>query len=157
MLFPTLRGHRRALVIASSVYLAIAGLGTWLAIANDIPARPMGLRTGLPVAWDFAIGLGSGLSAPLPMLIALAVLAVSVARRQSRRSLRWIGFLAWCFLVGMLVEPIPVEAIRGEQEPLVLGITVANVLLPIAILGLTIGTARQGDVRPARHAWTEVR
>jgi len=147
MFFPTLRGARRGLVTASSAYLVNAVVGTWLAISNDIPGRPLGIQTRLPVALDFILGLGTGLSAPLSMLIALAVLTVSIARRDSRRSVFWIRFLGWCLLVGMLIEPILGEAIRGERELLVTGVIVVNVLLPILILGLAIRTAR--DAAPA--------
>lgn len=145
MVFATLRGPRRGLVIVSSAYLVNALIGTWLAISNDIPGRPFGIQTGLPVALDFAFGLGSGLSAPLPMLIALAVLANSVARQDGRRSIFWIGVLGCCFLAGMLVEPTLGEAIRGQRQMVVIGVVIANVLLPIVIIGLAIRTARQVD------------
>ncbi len=157
MVFATLRGPRRSLVIVSGAYLVNALVGTWLAISTDIPGRPFGVETGLPVAWDFAFGLGSGLSAPLWMLMALAVLTLAVARRDSRRSAFWIGFLGWCFLIGMLVEPIFGDAIRGELEPLVTAVIVVNVLLPIVILSWAIRTAREAERDLHGTPWGELR
>ncbi len=136
--------------MAAAAYLAHAAVATRVAMLNDIPGRPFGVETGLPIAWDFAFGLGTGLSAPLAVLIALTVLAVSVARNQSRRSIAAIGFLGWCFLLGMLVEPIIWDVIRGEHEPLVTGIVVANLAIPIVIIGLTIRIAREAGARANR-------
>lgn len=139
-------------MIASVAYLIDAAIGTWYAIANDIPGRPLGIQTGLPVALDFTVGLGSGLSAPLLMLIALGFLAVSVVRRGGRRSILWIGLLGWCFLVGMLIEPILGEAMDGQHEPFVVGIIVANVILPIMMIGMAIASARQAREGSTRQA-----
>ncbi|MEX0667248.1 MAG: hypothetical protein WD313_02840 [Acidimicrobiia bacterium] len=108
------------------------------------------------MAWDFAFGLGSGLSAPLSMLIALAVLTVSVARRGRRRSVLWIGFLGWCFLMGMLVEPILGDAIRGELDLLVTTVIVVNVQLPIVILSLAIRTAHKAERGVHGTPWVEL-
>ena len=150
MLSRTWRGGWRGLVVATGAYLVHAAVATWVAMLNDIPGRPFGVGTGLPIAWDFAFGLGTGLSAPLAVLVALAVLAVSVARNQSRRSIAAIGFLGWCFLLGMLVEPIIWDVIRGEHEPLVTGIVIANLMIPIVILGLAIRIAREVGARANR-------
>ena len=150
MLSRTWRGGRRGLVVATAAYLAHAAVATWVAMLNDIPGRPFGVETGLPIAWDFALGFGTGLSAPLAMLIALAVLAASVARNQSRRSIAAIGFLGWCFLLGMVVEPIFWDVIRGEHEALVTGVVVANLAIPIVIVGLTIRIARGAGARAYR-------
>ena len=136
--------------MATGAYLAHAAVATWAAVLNDIPGRPFGIETGLPIAWDFAFGFGTGLSAPLAMLIALAVLTASVARNQSRRSMAAIGFLGWCFLVGMLVEPIIWDVIRGEQKALVTAIVVANLAIPVVIVGLTIRIAREAGARANR-------
>ena len=133
----------RGLVVATGVYLANGAVATWVAMLHDIPGRPFGIETGLPIAWDFAFGLGTGLSAPLAMLIALAVLTVSVARHQGRRSIVAIGFLGWSFLLGMLVEPIFWDVIRGQHEALVTGVVVANLVIPIAIVGLTMRIGRE--------------
>ena len=138
MLSRTWPGGGRGLVVATSAYLANAVVATWVAMSNDIPGRPFGFETGLPMAWDFAFGLGTGLSAPLAMLIALAVLTVSVARHQSRRSIAAIGLFGFCFLVGMLVEPIIWDAIRGELQLLVTAVVVVNAVLPIVIISLAI-------------------
>ena len=145
-----LTGTWRALVVATGAYLVTAAVATWVAMLNGIPGRPFGVETGLPIAWDFALGLGTGLSAPLAVLIALAVLTVSVARNQSRRSSAAIGFLGWCFLLGMLVEPIIWAVIRGEHEPLVTGIVVANLAIPVVIVCLTIRIAREAGDRANR-------
>jgi hypothetical protein len=133
---------KTGLVISSVAYLINAAIGTWYAIANDIPGRPLGIQTGLSVALDFTVGLGSGLSAPLVMLIALGFLAVSVIRHGGRRPILWMGLLGGCFLVGMLIEPIVGQAMDGEHEPLAIGIILANVILPIMMIGMAIASAR---------------
>jgi hypothetical protein len=136
---PGQRGARTGPVVAAVAYLANAAVGTWIAIRNDIPGRPLGIETGLPIALDFTVGLGTGLSAPLILLIALALLAGSVARRGRRRSIFWMGILGWCFLVGMLIEPVLGQAMRGEHGALVMAVVVLNVLLPVLLIGLTVG------------------
>ena len=143
MIDPGLRRGRTGLVVGALAYLVNAAVGTWMAIENDIPGRPLGIETGLPVALDFTFGLGSGLSAPLILLIALAFLAVTVALRGGRRSIFWMGILGWCFLVGMLIEPVLGEAMRGEHGALVVVIVALNVVLPVLLIGLAIGMLRR--------------
>ena len=138
-----LRRARTGLVVAALAYLVNAAAGTWIAIRRDIPGRPLGIQTGLPVALDFTVGLGSGLSAPLILLIALAMLGVTVALRGGRRSIFWMGILGGCFLVGMLIEPVLGEAMRGEHGALVVVIVALNVLLPMLLIGLAIDTLRR--------------
>ena len=143
MIDPGLRRARTGLVVAALGYLVNAAVGTWTAIKNDIPGRPLGIETGLPVALDFTIGLGSGLSAPLILLIALAVLSARVAHRGTRRSIFWTGILGWCFLLGMLIEPVLGEAMRGEHGVLVSAIVALNVLIPVLLSGLAIRALRR--------------
>lgn len=131
------------MVVAAVAYLVNAAVGTWIAITDNIPGRPLGVETGLPVALDFTVGLGSGLSAPLILLIALALLAARLALRGGRRSIVWMGILGCCFLVGMLIEPVLGEAMRGEHGMLVLVIVALSVVLPVLLIGLAIGTLRR--------------
>jgi len=142
MFSPHIGTAQRGLVGACWAYLLNAGIGTWYAISHEIPGRPLGLQTGLPVALDFVVGLGSGLSAPLAMLIALTVLTVSVTKRESQRTVFWIGVLGSCFLVGMLIEPILWEVLKGDQGPLSTAVVIANTLLPIAMLALAVRITR---------------
>ena len=140
---PGLRRARTALAVVALVYLVNAAVGTWVAIRKDIPGRPLGIESGLPVALDFTVGLGSGLSAPLILLIALAIFAATVALRGGRRSIFWTGILGGCFLIGMLVERVLGEAMRGEHGAQVVVIITMNVLLPIMLIGLAIDTLRR--------------
>ena len=140
---------RTGLVVAALAYLVNATVGTWVAIRQDIPGRPLGIETGLPVALDFTVGLGSGLSAPLILLIALAMFAATVAVRGGRRSIFWMGILGGCFLIGMLVEPVLGEAMRGEHGAHVVVIIAFNVLLPVMLIGLAIATLRGMEPGPA--------
>ncbi len=152
MIDPGLRRARTGLVVAALAYLVNAAVGTWIAIRKDIPGRPLGIETGLPVALDFTVGLGSGLSAPLILLIALALFAAAVALRGGRRSIFWMGILGGCFLIGMLIEPVLGEAMRGEHGALVVAIVALNVLLPILLIGLAIDTLRRMEPSSARVA-----
>ena len=97
-------------------------LGTALSIRNGIEARPFGLCTGWGVSRDAVLGVGTGLSAPWPMIAFLMV------RARMAPSVLW-----FLFLVGALSEPITYAAATGRAtrtESVVAGL---NVAVPLAM------------------------
>lgn len=125
----------------SVLYLANAGLGTWLAIRLDLPGRPFGLRTGLTPVWDFVLGLGTALSAPLVLLVALVVLNTLIRRQGAirRRAAAGLALLGTGFLIGMLAEPITWRLLRSsEVDPVLAGVVIANLVLPVVIVALSL-------------------
>lgn len=131
-----------ALLGASALYLANAGLGTWLAIEADLPGRPLGPRTGLAPLWDFVFGLGTALSAPLVLLLALVVLNALIQRGGAvrRRAAGDLALLGTGVLVGVLVEPITWRVLHpsGFDPALAAAVVSANLLLPAAIVALSL-------------------
>jgi hypothetical protein len=91
------------------------------------PARFVGLRLpGSPLA--HALTIGTPLSAPPAMLIALVV-----ASRKQRRDA--IKFLSVMFLLGVAGEADTAATIRHPfADPLGTGCTVLEMLVPVAML-----------------------
>jgi hypothetical protein len=128
--------HRRALAAAAVAYLATALAGTWLALRDDLVATPLGLRTGLTVRTDLSVGVGTALSAPPPMLLALAW-SVPGVRRGDRRTVAVLGVLSAGFLAGMASEPVVSEVMGSLGEhPGRTVVVVANLALPTVMVVL---------------------
>ena len=75
----------RLVAVASSFALTSA-FGAAVSAHHDIPGEPLALRVPGPVRVQLLTGLGSGLSAPLPMPLAAMVAAVALLL-AGRRSL----------------------------------------------------------------------
>ena len=130
------RGARAALVTTAAVYVVNAAAGTIVAVDEGLPGRPFGITTGLSPASDFVVGLGTALSPPLVLVVALTVLVLAAVRGA-----RWAAVLtalagAW-FLLGMLAEPITYRVLSpGGFELTPATIVAFNLVLPV-ILGLS--------------------
>ena len=129
----------KTMALLSTVYLGVAGAGTWVAVSRDLAGEPFGIATDLPVMQGFAFGLGTALSAPLVLLLLLIAFNVWLLHSDDQRPLRLITILAAGFLVGMLAEPILGQALVGGHDLLVTILVAANLLVPMAMLtyGLT--------------------
>ncbi|MDP8958415.1 MAG: hypothetical protein M3N51_04270 [Actinomycetota bacterium] len=138
------RGVRVALVAVSSLYLANAALGTVLALRDGLPARPLGISTGLPPLWDFTVGLGTALSAPLILLVALAVLNVLLFRPPAHRAALALAVLAAGFTAGALVEPVTWSLLgpASPNDPILLVVAGGNILIPAVMIGLSVRVFR---------------
>lgn len=121
------------------MYLLTSIVGTWLAISRDLPGSPLGVRTGLPVEWDFVFGLGTSLSAPLILLVTLVGLNIWMIRSPDLRAAKRIGILGAGFLAGMLTEPILVEALTGAHDPVVIAVIIASLVVPSALVAGAFG------------------
>jgi hypothetical protein len=76
----------RALLVASIAFAGAAGVGSAVAICDQLPGQPLGISVPLSVPAGLAAGWGAGVAAPWPMPAA----AVIVAARARRTALvRW--------------------------------------------------------------------
>jgi hypothetical protein len=84
----------------------------------------------------FVFGLGTALSAPLVLLMALvgANLLLRQGERAEQRAARLITILGAGFLAGMLAEPIFWEVFEPGVGTLKAATVGANVLLPLSMV-----------------------
>jgi hypothetical protein len=125
----------------SGAYLAAAAVGTWVAVRDDLPGRPFGWDLPLSPVANFVVGLGTALSAPLVLLLALVWLNVLLAREPEtgRRAAGLIALLGIGFGVGMLAEPITWQLfVSGSVDLLPGAIIVANLVLPASMVILAL-------------------
>ena len=118
-------------------YTGVFALGNVLSIRRGYPGEPLGIRTGQPVGRDVALGFGAALAAPWPMLVALWVAAdrSCLPGRAGRRSRAWLALLGALFLAGSAAEPVSHRILTRELPPLDATAAVANLVLPIVIMG----------------------
>lgn len=137
--------HRLAIAWVSSAYLAVAILGTWLAVREGLVGRPFGWSIDMTPLSGFVFGLGTALSGPLVLLVALvaANLRLRQGEEAEQRAATWISILGAGFLGGMLAEPITWELFEQGVDPLIAATVLANILLPLAMLSLGIRVRRR--------------
>jgi len=132
---------RSAIAWVSEAYLATAVLGTWLAVRDALVGRPFGWAIDMTPLSGFVFGLGTALSGPLVLLLALvaANLRLRQGDRAEQRAAGRIAILGAGFLGGMLAEPIFWDVFEpGEVDPLEAATVIANVLLPLAMVILAV-------------------
>jgi len=100
-------GPDRALLAAAVAFAAAAGLGSAVAIRDDLPGEPLGITVPLSVPAGLAVGWGAAVAAPWPMP-AVALIAAIRAQRAGASAATGalcagIGF--GC-IAGTLVEPV---------------------------------------------------
>ncbi len=118
-------------------YLAVSAAGTAIAIRDHLPANFAHWDlSGGNVTRDFLVGAGTALSAPLLMLVALAVLLVLCGRptRTGDISLVLLVPLAIAFVIGMVGEPVARSALGSAGSHIDRTIVViAALALPVVI------------------------
>lgn len=128
---------RRLLLTSSGLYLATAAVGTALAIRKYLPARALGITWGTAPAADFVRGNGTGLSAPLYMLVLLALTTLGALRDDiwGSRALRFLTVQGAVFIAGQLSEPITWRALRKDEgDAPTAVVTLLNTALPAVIV-----------------------
>ena len=100
-------GPDRALLAASVAFAAAAGLGSAVAIRDDLPGEPLGMTVPLSVPAGLAVGWGAAVAAPWPMPVA-AVTAAAMAkrRRPSVRPGAVCAAIGLGCIVGTCIEPV---------------------------------------------------
>ena len=115
----------------------------------------MGSRHG-PGARLF-IGLGTALSAPLILLIALATanLMLYMKGRPARFGLIAVSVLGAGFLVGMLAEPVTWAMLgKGRVDGLIAGVVIANIVLLMLLVLLPARIQSEKTAIPRKPART---
>jgi hypothetical protein len=92
----------RPLLAAALAYGAATAYGARVAVRDDVPGEPLGVRAGGRVGVQLAVGWGAGVSAPWPM----AVAAVGSALRPGRGPGTAAVALGAATVAGQLVEPV---------------------------------------------------
>ena len=131
---------RSAIAWVSGAYLATAVLGTWLAVRDGLVGRPFGWAIDMTPLSGFVFGLGTGLSGPLVLLLALVAvnLRLRLDEGAEQRAAGWIAILGAGFLGGMLAEPILWDVFEPGVGPLKAATMIANVLLPLSLMILAV-------------------
>jgi hypothetical protein len=98
------RGADRRILAAAAVLAVATGYGARVALTEDVPGEPLGVRPPGRVAAHLALGWGAGTSAPWPM----AAAALLLGRRGGggTRTGTACAVLGAATLAGQLVEPV---------------------------------------------------
>lgn len=92
-------------VAAAGLFVGCSALGAAIALRQDIPGEPLGVRVPGSVAVHLACGWGSALSAPAPMQAA-ALAAAFFAKPGVLWPARTLTGLGVAALAGILAEPV---------------------------------------------------
>ena len=100
-------GPDRALLVAAAAFAAAAGLGSVVAIRDELPGEPLGITVPLSVPAGLAAGWGAAVAAPWPMPAAAVLAAVRAQRAgaSAAAGLVCAGIGLGC-VAGTLVEPV---------------------------------------------------
>lgn len=130
----------RRLLGAAALLVASTAWGAAVSLREDVVGEPLGWRAPGTVATHLAIGWGSGLSAPWPMVATALLDALRDSPgRQVGRSTAVVGA---ALVAGVLVEPATWG--RRAWSPLVTSTVVAN----LATGALLILAGRRAAGRP---------
>ena len=100
-------GPDRALLAAAVAFAAAAGLGSVVAIRDELPGEPLGITVPLSVPAGLAAGWGAAVAAPWPMPAAALIVAARAQRAgaSAAAGLVCAGIGLGC-VAGTLVEPV---------------------------------------------------
>lgn len=107
---------------AAALLVASTAWGAAVSLREDVVGEPLGWRAPGTVATHLAIGWGSGLSAPWPMVA--AVLLDAARDRPGRRAGRSCAVVGAALVAGVLVEPATWG--RRASSPLIASTVIAN-------------------------------
>ena len=139
---PMTDGTDRALRAAALGFAGATGYNSVVAIRENVPGEPLGLRIPLSVSTGIAVGWGSAVAAPWPM----PVIALLAAARQARRdggagpALVCAG-IGVAGIVGILIEPNTYNA--KTWTPATRRAVVAHVVSSVALAGAGLWHLRQ--------------
>jgi hypothetical protein len=86
-------------------FACATGYNSIVAIRENVPGTPLGIRIPLPVSTGIMIGWGSAVAAPWPMpALALFAARPTLQERRARAALACVG-IGIAGIVGILIEP----------------------------------------------------
>lgn len=96
-----------ALLAASLAFAGAAGLGSAVAVRDQLPGEPFGISVPLSVPAGLLAGWGAGIAAPWPMPVAAVIVAARAQRTASSGLAGAIcaGVGMGC-IVGTVIEPV---------------------------------------------------
>jgi len=100
-------GPDSALLAASLAFAGAAGLGSAVAVRDQLPGQPFSISVPVSIPVGLLVGWGAGVAAPWPMPVA-AVLVAARTRRTASSALAGAictGIGVGC-IVGTAIEPI---------------------------------------------------
>jgi hypothetical protein len=129
-----MKSPQERLLLAASLYLIFAIIGTWLAIQHNLPARFMGIISSRSALRDFPL-LGTQLSAPLVLLVLQMILMLGLlwGIRQRACALGLV-ILGGIYILGQLGEPVIRQAFVPVLRPQIAAIVIANLLCPLGMI-----------------------
>jgi hypothetical protein len=95
------------LLAAALAYASAAGVGSAVAVREQLPGQPLGISVPLPVPAGLLAGWGAGVAAPWPMPVT-ALIAAARAQRPAGSAAGGAvcaGIGIGC-IVGTMVEPV---------------------------------------------------
>ena len=127
------QGPDRALLAAAVAFAAAAGLGSAVAIHDELPGEPLGITVPLSVPAGLAVGWGAAVAAPWPMPAAALIAAARAQRTGASAPTGALcaGIGLGC-IAGTLVEPATRRP--GAWSPLARLAITANVAASAALI-----------------------
>src|SRR5271165_2925453 len=97
----------RALRAAAVGFACATAFNSAVAIRDELPGEPLGIRVPLTVPMALVVGWGAAVAAPWPMPVAALIAAIRARdpERQGRPALVCTG-LGIAGIVGILIEPV---------------------------------------------------
>ncbi len=96
----------RALRFAALGFACNVGLGTVVAIRDNLPGRPLGIQVPLSVPAGILVGWGAAVAAPWPMPVAALMAAARVDEEDARLGPGLVcAGIGMAGIVGLLIEP----------------------------------------------------
>jgi hypothetical protein len=143
--------RNRVLGVAAIGFASATTYNSVVAIRENVPGEPLGIRVPLSVLTGIAVGWGSAVAAPWPMPAA-AVLAAT--RRSDRERARGLALLCTALgiggIVGILIEPNTYN--RKTWTPAIYRAVLMHVGTCIAMAGAGIWCLRDSPAPDRQRA-----
>jgi hypothetical protein len=126
---------QRSLIVTASLYLVNAGVGTMIAVKENLPSVTF-ITSGKPALEDFLTGNGTALSPPLYLCV-IAILVLILAcqpKRPGTLGIVGLTILGLLFLLGECSERLTYQVL----DPVTFDLPVALVKLVAIVLALLI-------------------
>lgn len=148
---------RRSLAVsrlASIGYASCFLAATILSVRRGHKAEALGIRTPFPIPVDAAVGIGTGLAAPWPLIVWLwSVRGRAIGgTEEGRRATAGLALLGALFLAGAAAEPVSHRLLAGRLRPDERILVTLNLVLPLAILGGALMSLAAKSAEPSAPA-----